>query len=175
MDSIVRRMVQADIEAVIQVLDRVVSVHPAYISHSEIQLGIAADESHLHEARQTRWRGVMSAYLSRYPRGMWVAEDEGAVVGLIAAVVEENTVQSFGIVQDFCIVPSYRHRGLGGRLLKKVLEEYERDGVTRIFFESGIRNTELHDMAKRLGFRTVSMVFVGETTTIQKAVRDLGV
>ena len=164
MPALVRPMHATDIEGMVQVFDLVASSHNGYISYSELQEGVALDPHTLSPARFAIWRQSFADLFAAYPAGQFVAADSdtGAIVGF---QVVERTIglhSRFGVLQDFCVLPTYRGDGVGRQLFEAALDQLALDGITRIFFESGIGNTSFHAWAERWGFHPVAMVFMAD-------------
>lgn len=164
MNVIVRTMREQDLETMVTVFDQVASTHPGYISFSELQEGIALDEHTLSPHRHELWRQEFTELLAAYPQGQFVAEDLdlGQVVGFQVVEKVERRYTRYGILQDFCLLPAYRGSGIGQQLFQAALDQLQRDGITRIFFESGYENHTFHQWAARWGFKPVSIYFMAD-------------
>jgi GNAT superfamily N-acetyltransferase len=153
-----------DVEGMVQVFDQVVSAYPGYTSFSELQEGVALDLMTLSPARIEIWRELITELYGGYPQGQFVAADgtTGAIVGfqIVERVVGPRA--SYGILHDMCVLPVYRGAGAGATLFHSAIDQLRRDGIKRIFFESGIGNTSFHAWAERRGFRPISLVFMAE-------------
>lgn len=164
MQVVVRPMLVEDIPGMVQVFEAVVSAHPGYVSFSELQEGVALDMHTLNPERGVIWHENLTKQFADYPQCQFVAADAdtGAVVGFQVVDMIKNDRVCFGILQDFCLLPAYRGGGVGKQLFEAALEQLRHDGVSRIFFESGIENTSFHHWAERWGFTPISMVFMAE-------------
>lgn len=169
MSVIVRTMQKQDIDNMVDVFDHVASTHPGYISFSELQEGIALDANTLSPERRTLWQQEFSELFAAYPQGQFVAEDVASkqVVGFQVVEKAENRYTRYGILQDFCLLPAYRGGGVGRQLFQAALDQLQRDGVTRIFFESGYENHSFHAWAARWGFKPVSVYFMADRPSIE--------
>jgi ribosomal protein S18 acetylase RimI-like enzyme len=159
-------MVYDDVEAVVEIFDRVVSGHMQYISHGELQLGVAASLHELHTDKKAIWRQDVQEYVMSSPNALFVAVSDNTIIGFVIAYVRTNASTTFGTVDDLCVLPEYRHQGVGQRLFETVIEQLKADGAQRVFFESGLQNTEMHTWSKGFGFEPVSMVFVADINNI---------
>lgn len=164
MNTMIRTMQFADIAAMVDVFDRVASAHPGYISFSELQEGVALDEQTLSPHRRELWQEEFTTLLESYPEGQFVAEDidRGLVVGFQVVEKVERRYTRYGILQDFCLLPAYRGGGVGRQLFQAALDQLQRDGITRIFFESGYENHSFHEWAARWGFKPISIYFMAD-------------
>jgi len=164
MPCLVRTMQLNDIETMVEIFDAVVSALPGYLTASELQEGVALDIYTLSSERADRWRESLAALYAAYPDGQFVAVDEasGALVGFQVVERAIGPHTSYGILQDFCVLPAYRSGGVGRRLFQAALDRLAADGISRVFFESGCDNHAFHRWASRWGFRPVSLVFMAD-------------
>lgn len=164
MTVVVRTMREQDIAGMVEVFDQVASTHPGYISFSELQEGVALDAQTLGPHRRELWQAEFADLLATYPAGQFVAEDieTGQIVGFQVVEKAERRYTRYGILQDFCLLPAYRGGGVGRQLFQAALDQLQRDGITRIFFESGYENHSFHDWAARWGFKPVAIYFMAD-------------
>lgn len=164
MNVIVRTMRAPDLDAMVNIFDHVASTHPGYISFSELQEGVALDEHTLGPHRRELWHQEFSELFTTYPQGQFVAEDLalGQVVGFQVVEKAERRYTRYGILQDFCLLPAYRGGGIGQQLFQAALDQLQRDGITRIFFESGYENHTFHAWAARWGFKPIAIYFMAD-------------
>ncbi len=65
----------------------------------------------------------------------FVAEKKNKVIGMITSHIGQRdddqiySVDKMGFIDQFCVHPTYRHQGIGRRLLDKLLEEMDRRNV----------------------------------------------
>jgi ribosomal protein S18 acetylase RimI-like enzyme len=64
-----------------------------------------------------------------------------------------------GAIQNLGITPEHRGRGLGGLLMIKALEGFQRAGLSRAFLEVTSDNTTAIRLYRRLGFSKVRTVY----------------
>lgn len=164
MTVVVRTMREQDIAGMVEVFDQVASSHPGYISFSELQEGVALDAHTLSPQRRELWRAEFADLLATYPAGQFVAEEvkTGQIVGFQVVEKAERRYTRYGILQDFCLLPAYRGGGVGRQLFQAALDQLQRDGITRIFFESGYENHSFHAWAARWGFKPVAIYFMAD-------------
>lgn len=84
---------------------------------------------------------------------VWVAEHEGAVVGLLHAFFRPALEKPPEvIVQALVIAAASRSQGIGERLLATA-EQWARDiGAPRVSLYSGLRRTDAHRFYEQLGY-----------------------
>jgi len=84
----------------------------------------AASEDDVAEIARRRWRDSETRRLYFYlasvaPTGAWVARDEGTPVGIAIA----HQLETEWYLSDLFVEPSFRRRGLGGRLLAEAARD----------------------------------------------------
>ncbi len=149
------------------------SVHPDYPSHSDIMEGRAEGPGHwasdvatIH-ARELAGLDLSGGVFRDPGVRLAIAELEGELLGFAAVAVVEfdagrSTPVRFARLDDIVVVPSARGGGLGAALIGWVEEELRAANVSRLFLESGIRNTAAHRFFVSHGFDTVSQNFMKE-------------
>lgn len=156
---IVRPMLPGDFPAIVAMFDDTLSAHPAYISHGEIQIGVAEDYQTLSPQRTAIWLHHLQRYADTYPAGLLVAVVGEQIVGFVIAQIEHQDSEPYGVINDLAVLPHCRQQGVGHLLAITVLKQLVGDGVKHIFFESGLHNIDLHRSVEHAGFHPVSMVF----------------
>lgn len=89
--------------------------------------------------------------LERSVSTVWVAESDGAVVGFAVywVVVDEAHIL------NFAVAPSYRRRGLGRRMLDRVLARAEREGAAFMMLEVRASNAPAQALYAQRGFAEI--------------------
>ncbi|MCV9941146.1 GNAT family N-acetyltransferase [Boseaceae bacterium BT-24-1] len=141
---------------------------PAYISHSELQYGVADTIGRWADDREAKTRQYVTDMLT-------VAADdegeervaavtvEGTIIGFALVTVSKlNPIRPFATLHDVVFSRSVQGRGLGGLLLEWIVGQCRSDGVQRLFLESGVDNHRAHSFFKRNGFRQTSIVMMRE-------------
>jgi|SRR5579875_3730217 len=86
-------------------------------------------------------------FLENSPRGCFVAEVDGRVVGTTATIVYEGRVAWIGLV---LVDPDFRGRGIGTRLLERAIEHLDGLGVPNIKLDATPQGRPIYE---KLGFR----------------------
>lgn len=108
---------------------------------------------------------------ARFPRGFWVAEDDGSVVGFVYGqldnvpeeVLERWKAKKVASVELLAVVPERRRQGIGKALLERLLEEFkkahadvvtlycpaEAEGAAKLYAKTGFE-IRFQGMRKRL-------------------------
>lgn len=62
------------------------------------------------------------------------------------------------ILEDMVVLKKYRKKGLGSKLLKKVLDILDKDEISRVTLLSDNDNKVAHQFYEKLGFKKSSMI-----------------
>jgi N-acetylglutamate synthase-like GNAT family acetyltransferase len=81
-------------------------------------------------------------------KDVWVAEDDGAIVGVVVVRLEADHV----FVDNVAVHPAAQGGGLGGRLLERAEELAAERGVNEIRLLTNVRMTANRDMYAHLGW-----------------------
>lgn len=131
---------------------------PAYISHGEIQTGLAQD----FEQWAVDLAGLYEADFLALGEGeeLLAAHDSsGALRGIAILAWAETPRRRFAVIEDMVVDPACRSAGLGAAMLAEIEAKIRAHGRDWVFLESGIRNQAAHRFFERQGFRRVSEVF----------------
>lgn len=134
----------------------------SYISHSELQIGRAIDQS--------TWASDIEAILveeidHRLPgrpdgetMGVWLLEEAGEILALAYLTHHRNERSPFSVIEDMVVAAKSRGSGIGGQLMNFLVEESRRAGSASIFLESGVNNDGAHHFFHKNNFSQVSIV-----------------
>jgi ribosomal protein S18 acetylase RimI-like enzyme len=160
----IRPALLEDLDAVVDLLYRTVDLHPAYISHSEIQMGVGNSTGSLEPSARDIWiRSVSSAIISPTSAVFVAQRPEGIVGFAIAEIASTSIGVRYGTLTDLGVDPFRRATGVGKALFDRAVEWLTASNVAMIFLESGINNDSAHGFFEKLGFRPISKVFIRET------------
>lgn len=84
-----------------------------------------------------------------------VAREGRRVVGYAVGLIRKGRV---GHVVSIAVVPEYRRRGIGERLLKELLRKFEERGCERARLEVGVTNEAAIKLYRKLGFKIVRKI-----------------
>ncbi|QIG78441.1 GNAT family N-acetyltransferase [Stakelama tenebrarum] len=137
----------------------VIARDPAYISHGEIQTGLAIDARHWEPDLAARYAADFAELGAE--RDLLVARDQdGDIRGIAVLAWEETRRRRFAVLEDMAVDPAMRSSGIGARMLEEVENRARARDVDWLFLESGLGNEGAHRFFEREGFETVSKVFV---------------
>jgi len=101
----------------------------------------------------------VQAYLNwlfrRDVAGIWVAEEDGKIVGFIASDgnwFSKREGKVVGAIHELVILPEYRNKGIGKALVQKAIEYFKSRGLDTAELWVGDKNTQALEFYKSLGF-----------------------
>jgi ribosomal protein S18 acetylase RimI-like enzyme len=107
-------------------------------------------------AHDWRWRKArhIDADAARDPQGIFVAEDNGQVVGYITTWQDREA--GIGHIPNLAIAASHRNRGLGRQLIEHAFEHFRAAGLTHAKIETLAQNAIGNHLYPSLGFVEVA-------------------
>ena len=90
------------------------------------------------------------------PQATWLLAYESDCCGTVQGVRERS---GMGAIQNLGILPPYRGRGLGSRLLLQALHGFQQAGLGRAILEVTAQNDGAVRLYRRLGFRRRKTVY----------------
>ncbi len=90
-----------------------------------------------------------------FPSTYFVAVCDGAVAGFIIGGLENTGENIYGHVCNFGVSTTYRHRGIGRLLLKRIEHQFMLELATAVQLEVRISNMDAQKFYRRLGYRDV--------------------
>ena len=82
------------------------------------------------------------------PEGFLVAEVKGKVIGYVMAYSRDEE----GEIVSISVMPEFRRKGIGRKLMEEAIEYLKGKGVTKVGLEVRKGNEEAIDFYERLGF-----------------------
>lgn len=118
------------------------------------------------------WRAVFDYYSSphNHPRLsldkkvaandglLFVAEADGKVVGSVMAGYDGHR----GWIYSLAVLPDYRHRGIGTRLIRHAEHRLERLGCPKINLQIMTGNGQVEAFYRKLGYETEERISMGK-------------
>lgn len=154
----IRRMLAADIEAVVRVYAEVVD--SSYISFSELGEGKAETVSQLSARAPAIFREQLVHLADSAQHGFFVATVDHEVVGFALAslhVAEAGHTECW--LDDLGVSHKWRGQGIAKDLAAEIFAWGEQENAAYYLLESGVRNESAHHFFEGLGFQPLSMVF----------------
>jgi len=137
----------------------------AYISHGEIMYGRAKNaEEWADNIEDVLREDILEAVSCRTGEGgLALAMEDDSLAGFAMIEIEKpRRAEVFAVLSDLVIMPGHRGTGIGAGFLAWIETELLREGVGRIFLESGVRNAAAHRFFNNRGFSTISVSMMKE-------------
>ena len=140
--------------------------NPSYISHGEVQMGVGElrlengeFQGYIAPNGSAMWEKYIKEKISGSDAVVYVAMENGKIVGFCVADIEEDGADPFGMVCDVLVLPAGRGVGVGSSLLNKAIEWLKMRGIKDIYLESGKDNHSAHEYFEHRGFCHVSNIY----------------
>ncbi|CCC82120.1 GNAT family N-acetyltransferase [Thermoproteus tenax] len=94
-----------------------------------------------------------------------VAEVDGKIIGVVIGDIEDRVFyepRMAGVIREFYILPEYRRKGLGKRMLSEISDSLKRKGAQVIMADFPALNEIAIEFYKRMNFRPVDSVYAKE-------------
>lgn len=154
-----REAVKDDIQALSDLFWDTLLSNPAYISHGEMQMGVAEKEGVPAGDGKEKWQRYIAEKISSPVSGVFVDETDGLVRGFVVAEIASDGDRPFGVICDLVVRRGLRGEGFGSALLDVGRRWLSDRGIDAVYLESGIENHNAHAFFEHHGFRMVSHVF----------------
>jgi GNAT superfamily N-acetyltransferase len=86
-----------------------------------------------------------------------VAVSGGRVIGFTLGIISKHppvlVTETYGLVSDIAVVEAFRRRGIGGRMLEKVIGWFEETGIDRVELRVSPKNTIGYSFWEKHGFK----------------------
>jgi ribosomal protein S18 acetylase RimI-like enzyme len=92
--------------------------------------------------------------VKRDPAGIFVAEDDGQIVGYVTTW--RDAAAGIGHIPNLAVAASHRNQGLGRQLLEHALNHFRSAGLTHAKIETLIQNAVGNHLYPSLGFTEVA-------------------
>jgi GNAT superfamily N-acetyltransferase len=94
-------------------------------------------------------------------RRYFCAEEEGRIVGFGGVSFRDNMWQEgcIAFVEELVVDSSFRGRGIGGEIIKRLQELARAKGCKRLELDSGFHRTQAHLFYEHLGFEKRAFLF----------------
>ena len=184
-DGIWRQGHLKDVEELADLFWTHLTEHPEYISHGELQMGVASapgivaknGKEILKEYIRKKIEGAQRNYFStegamlkeetdaewlsagKFPSAVFIYEVEGKTAAFCVLDTACDGSSPFGIICDMLVSLSFRGCGIGKQMLELARKWFRNMGITDIYLESGINNHAAHAFFDRQGFKKVSHIF----------------
>ncbi len=135
-----------------------------YISHGEIQMGVAIDSETIATDGKQKWRGYVELKIANQskelPSTVLIKDNEqGDILAFCILEVSEDGDKPFGVICDMVVIPELRGKGVGKEMFNEIMSWFNSMKINDIYLESGVGNHSAHHFFESLGFQVVSKVF----------------
>lgn len=137
---------------------RVIGAGTAYISHGEIQTGLADAPG--------RWSPDLARLYADDFAGLGDGRDlllarraDGSIAAMAVVAWEASARRAFAVLEDMAVDSDLRSTGLGAAMIGEIEAAVRARGIEWLFLESGLRNERAHHFFERHGFQPMSHVF----------------
>ena len=155
---IIRKMTEDDINAVTKILAKVFS--PEYISYGELTVGRAIAPGIPCDNIEEVFRQELLNNINNDKVEFFVASWTEEIVGFALASINSTPIGHQECWLDDLVVDSnFRHRGIGEKLVKTVIDWGQRNNAKYFLLESGINKQKAHDFFEKLGFQAITKIF----------------
>ncbi len=100
--------------------------------------------------------GVLFQQLAAYPDyRLYVAEDDGAVVGSFALLIMDNIAHlgaKSGVIEAVVVAPERQGEGIGRLMMKRALDECFERGCYKTSLSANLKRERAHAFYESLGF-----------------------
>jgi ribosomal-protein-alanine N-acetyltransferase len=90
----------------------------------------------------------------KWPEGFLVAKLSGEIVGY--AIGEKN--KDSGLIISVAVKKEWRKRGIGRKLVEKLLENFKKEGMKIVFLHVREENRDAINFYQALGFKIIELV-----------------
>jgi ribosomal protein S18 acetylase RimI-like enzyme len=133
--------------------------HKDYISHGELQMGIAVDSGVLAPDFREKWAEYLDRQMAIAENRILLNEDDGLLNGFIIFGITDDGDAPFGMIFDLAVTPECRGKHIGQSLVEKAMEYFKQSNIKGCYLESGVNNHSAHHFFERHGFAHVSNIY----------------
>ncbi len=94
-----------------------------------------------------------------------VAEIDGKIVGVVIGDVEDRLFyepRMAGVIKEFYILPEFRRRGLGKRMMNEIMDALRKKGAQMIMADFPALNEIAIEFYKKMNFRPIESIYAKE-------------
>ncbi len=96
----------------------------------------------------------LATLLLLFPKYFFVAECSSRVVGYVAGALNKD---GSGHIMSIAVLPAYRGRGLGSRLMDAIENAFRKDGISRVYLEVSQNNKVALNLYRKRRFKVISV------------------
>ena len=111
-------------------------------------------ERNAFEKKETFPKEYFLEVFKKWPEGFLVAKINKEIVGYAIGEKNENS----GLIISVAVKKEWRRRGIGKKLIEKLLENFKKEGIKKIFLHVREENKEAINFYQALGFRIIELI-----------------
>jgi ribosomal-protein-alanine N-acetyltransferase len=111
-------------------------------------------EKNVFEKKETFPKEYFLELSKRWPEGFLVARIDRETVGY--AIGEKN--KDSGLIISIAVKKEWRRKGIGRKLIEKLLENFKKEGMKIVFLHVREENKEAINFYRALGFKIIELV-----------------
>lgn len=138
---------------------RVIENHKAYISHSELQMGVALDSDVLAPGYMENWLKYLDRQVSNPNNTLLLCLEENDISAFVLFGIVQEGFTPYGMIFDLSVDPAHRGKRIGQELLQRATAALREKGIRDCYLESGVNNHSAHHFFEHHGFQQVSDIF----------------
>ncbi len=162
----VQEVVKDELEQLADIFWSHINKHREYISHGEMQMGVAdmlienGEPVGVPSADgRERWMKYINEKFDSPDAAVFKTCDGDVISGFCVAEITDDGADPFGMVCDVLVKEEYRGSGLGGELLAAAIAWLKGRGIKSVYLESGLRNASAHAFFEKRGFVHISEIY----------------
>lgn len=138
---------------------RIIENHKAYISHGELQMGVALDSNELAPDYKEMWLKYLDRQVADPANTLLLYLEDEDIIGFVLFGITDDGAFPYGVIFDLSVDPAYRGKRIGQQLLREATENFKAKGIRDCYLESGVNNHSAHRFFEHHGFKQVSDIF----------------
>ena len=87
---------------------RIIESHKAYISHGELQMGIALDSNELAPNYKEMWLNYLDRQVENPDNTLLLYLENGTIIGFVLFGITNDGARPYGVIFDLSVDPAYR-------------------------------------------------------------------
>ena len=92
---------------------RIIESHKAYISHGELQMGIALDSNELAPNYKEMWLNYLDRQVENPDNTLLLYLENGTIIGFVLFGITNDGARPYGVIFDLSVDPAYRGKRIG--------------------------------------------------------------
>ena len=155
----IRKIKENDYNQVVDLFCNNLENNKEYISHGEIQMNIAFDNTTLNPNFRKIWKNYLLDKITNNSN-ILVYDNDNNILGFIISEIDKDLGKEFGVICDILVISDKRKSGIGTLLVNESINYFKSKNINQVFFESGLENNLSHNFFRKFGFKAVSKVFL---------------